>query len=196
MLDLKVVDVFIVAVSLFRFVVIDGDDVNGDADAVDVSLTTGFVSGEEKEEEEEDVVGLKGSEDVTFGSNSGVACIFKSTSFVVKKYVKLLTDDDDDDDDDDDGGGGGGGSGDDDDRFGLLFVVGGCVVFAFKVVNVFISAVSLLSFVVIDCGDVDSDADAVDVSITTGFVSGEEKEEKDDVDVRGSEDVIEVVGSK
>ena len=50
-LDLKIVDLFIVAVSLFSFVVIDGDDVNGDADAVDVSLTTGFVSGEEKEGE-------------------------------------------------------------------------------------------------------------------------------------------------
>ena len=50
-LDLEIVDLFIVAVSLFSFVVIDGDDVNGDADAVDVSLTTGFVSGEEKEGE-------------------------------------------------------------------------------------------------------------------------------------------------
>ena len=85
-----------------------------------------------------------------------MACIFKSTSFVVKKDVNLLTDDDD-------------GFG-----FGVLFVVGGCGVLAFKIVNVFISAVSLLSFVNIDGGDIDSDADAVDVSITTGFVSGEE----------------------
>ena len=64
------------------------------------------------------------------------------------------------------------------------------------VTNAFSVAVSFLRLVVIDGGDVDSDADAVDVSLTTGFVSGEEKEEKDDVDVRGSEDVIEVVGSK
>ena len=149
--------------------------------SVDVTMVFGWETIFVTNVDTTDIVLFESDWDITFGSISGVACIFKSTSFVVKKGVNLLTDDDDDDDD----------------RVGYVWTW-------FTVVseeNIFIVEDLFSSSTFICCvsdifrrGLTVTNAFSVAVSFTTDLVSGADKEGGRDVVVDGFETVIVVVG--